>query len=95
MSQIRKKEESIFYLCSKFHPDRCKFSVIIRLSKFTPNFWSRLSTFTLGFYNHPLGLFSAFRFVITGNNMVVDVLVEDEFLLVKKAFSTSSYMFIY
>ena len=44
------KEESIFYLCSKFHPDRCKFSVFIWLSKFTPDFWSRLQTITPGFY---------------------------------------------
>ena len=53
------KDESIFYLCSKFHPDRCKFSVIIRLSKFTPDFWSRLPTFTLGFYNHLTALMNS------------------------------------
>ena len=47
------KEESKFYLCSKFHPDRCKFTVIIRLSKFTPDFWSRLPNFTPGFYSLP------------------------------------------
>ena len=28
-SYMHFKEESTFYLCSKFHPDRCKFSVII------------------------------------------------------------------
>ena len=47
------EEESLFYLCSKFHPDRRKFSVIIRLSKFTPDIWSRLPTFTPCFYNQP------------------------------------------
>ena len=41
------KEESIFYLFSKFHPDRFKFSVIIWLSKFTPDFWSRLPAFII------------------------------------------------
>ena len=52
-SYMHFKEESMFYLRSKFHPDRCKFSVIIWLSKFTSDFWSRLPTFTSGFYNHP------------------------------------------
>ena len=32
---MRIKEDSIFYLFSKFHPDRYKFSVIIWLSRFT------------------------------------------------------------
>ena len=32
----------------QIHPDRCKFSVIIWLS--TSDFWSRLPTFTPGFY---------------------------------------------
>ena len=42
-------EEAIFYTCSKFHPDICMLNAIKRLSKFSPDFWFPLSTFTSGF----------------------------------------------
>ena len=52
------KEESIFYLCSKFHPHRCMLSVIIWLSKFTSDFWSRPDLYFRLLYSPPVPRFT-------------------------------------